>query len=83
MVVLQHDFLSDFKTQLVAPLVAPGHLRPVPRLNPEFDIEGRTVYFSPTEITVWPSHVLRNRAGSLATARGAIIAALDLVLTGI
>ncbi len=81
--VLQHEFLSDFKTQLVAPLVAPGYLRPVPRLNPEFEIEGRKVYFSPTEITVWPAHILRDRIESLFPMRDVLIAALDLVFTGI
>ena len=38
---LQHRLFSSLRTRIVAPLVASGRIRPMTRLNPVFEIEGK------------------------------------------
>jgi len=52
-------------------------------LNPLFAVEGREVAMLTPEIAGVPAKLLGEVIGNLSTQRGAIIAALDLVITGI
>lgn len=81
--VLQHDLFEDLKTRLVAPLVLSERIIPAPRLHPLFEIEGRKVYLNPTDVAGLPAQLLRDAITNVATSRDEIIAALDLVFTGI
>jgi toxin CcdB len=52
-------------------------------LNPAFEIEGREVFMLTPELAGVPSKAVGARVGNLASERAAIIAALDMVFTGI
>ncbi len=70
-------------TRVVAPLVATAAIRPRLRLNPVVTVEKRELYFSPTELATISLKYLRNPIDNLAADRDRIVAAIDLLLTGI
>lgn len=82
---VQSDLLDSLATRVVVPLCKPGILkgRLAERLNPLFVVEGREVAMLTPEIAGVPVKVLGEAIGNLSTQRGAIIGALDLVITGI
>ena len=82
-VVVQSRFLDAFRNRACVPLIAKDFLKPIPRLNPVIRIGERDLYFHPVEITNIPLHLLRDPIGNLEPHRDKIIAALDLVFTGI
>ena len=82
-IVIQHAFLDDLPTRVVVPLTTASALRAQPRLNPAFKILGQSVRLSPTEPFSLLLRHLRNPVASLASERDRIVAALDLVFTGI
>jgi toxin CcdB len=53
------------------------------RLNPLFEVEGKEVAMLTPELAGVPTKALGAPIGDLSSQRGAIIAALDLVITGI
>jgi len=82
-VVVQSDYLHVLPTRVVVPLVIEGGIRPIHRLNPQFEIEGRKLYFHPVEIAALPVRALRSPVANLEKYRYELISALDLVFTGI
>jgi toxin CcdB len=81
---VQSDLLEPLATRVVAPLIVAEEIRsPMQRLNPEFEIEGIRVVMSTAEIAGIPKRVLGQEVCSLCERRPDIIAALDLLLTGI
>ncbi|OGA26916.1 MAG: hypothetical protein A2W81_00420 [Betaproteobacteria bacterium RIFCSPLOWO2_12_61_14] len=52
-------------------------------LNPQFKIKGVAVVMSTAELAGIPNRSLGNKVASLKSKRDEIIAALDLLLTGI
>jgi toxin CcdB len=82
-VVVQSDVLASLNTRVVVPLALATEISSIPRLHPRFEIEGRAVCFFPTDIAVFPSEPLRSPVTNLSASRDAIIAALDIVFTGI
>ncbi len=83
MLVLQNDLLSTYGTRIVAPLAVPKAFKMAERLNPAFEVEARKVHLLPADLAVVPVSILVKPIGNLVHARDAIIAALDLVFTGI
>lgn len=84
LVVLQDDLLSDLDTVVVAPLVDAEHFgRPITRLNPLFDVATRRYILSVPELAGISKHDLTEKVTTLLPERDAIIAALDLLFTGI
>jgi toxin CcdB len=81
--VVQSDYLSDVAQRVVIPLVVESEIKPLGRLNPTFEIEGRKVRLQPLEIAALPTRTLRRRVANLEEYRYQIIGALDLVFTGI
>jgi toxin CcdB len=81
--VVQSELLSHLGTRVVVPLAASGQFEPIARLHPAFEIDGTVVHFYPTEIAVLPETLLRKRVANLRAARDAMVAALDLVFTGV
>jgi toxin CcdB len=82
---LQADLLRDMATRVVAPLTAVKRLhgKPISRLNPIVEVEG-TAYAIPfQELAAIPVSALGAAAGSLRARRDELIAALDLLFTGI
>jgi len=82
---VQSGLLDSLATRIAVPLCKPGVLsgKPAERLNPEFMVEGRKLLMLTPELAGVARKALGERVANLATERAAVIAALDLVLTGI
>ena len=84
LLTLQSDLLADLATVVVAPLVRREDFgQPANILNPEFVIEGQDVVLSTAELAGISRRELGEPVESLAEHRDTVIAALDLVFTGI
>ncbi len=81
--ILQSDLLDPLPTAVVAPLVRLGEFEPIRRLNPAFDIDGESFVLSTAELAGIPRTAIGPALSSLAGERDAVIAALDLLFTGI
>ena len=81
--VIQHALWDRLPTRVVMPLVVKSALEFQPRLNPMFEIRGQRLHLSPTEPFALPIRHLREAAQNLSRERDRIVAALDLVFTGI
>ena len=82
-VVVQANILRALHQRLVSPLVVENELKPLGRLNPAFEIEGRRVYLQPLELAALPTRSLQKHVANLEEFRYQIISAIDLVITGI
>ena len=82
-VVIQAAFLDSMPTRLCVPLVATRFLRPTPRLNPQLTVAGQMLYFHPAEIAPIPARLLRAAIANFEHERDRIVAAVDLVFTGV
>jgi toxin CcdB len=82
---VQAELLASLATRIVVPLARPDAVggKPAERLNPQFELEGRRLVMLTPELAGVPRRALGERVANLAPERGAIIAALDLALTGI
>ncbi len=81
---LQNSLLEDLATRIVAPLypLKAGH-RPILRLNPVFQIDGKTYYLATQELTALRIKSVGAKVTSLEERRDEIIAALDFLVTGV
>lgn len=80
---IQSDFVN-LKSRVMVMLVRPDHFGPRMRsLNPLLTVNGESVVMSPTEMGSIQSRRLGEPVASLAGHRQDIMAALDLLLTGI
>jgi toxin CcdB len=82
-VVLQTNSLDRLNTRIVAPLVEPKSLATFDRLFPEVIVRGTKLVVDVTNIGVVPAKMLTQPILNLETERQRIIAAIDLVFTGI
>ena len=82
-VIVQSDYLHVLQTRIVVPLVAEGVISPIDRLNPQFEIEARKLYFHPAEIAALPLKSLQAPVANLEQFRYHIISAIDIVFTGV
>ena len=82
-VVVQANILKASNQRLVVPLVVEQEIKPMGRLNPAFEIEGRKVYLQPLEMAAFPARSLQRHVANLEDFRYEIIGAIDLVLTGV
>jgi toxin CcdB len=82
---LQADLLRDLATRVVAPLTTVKRLRgkPIGRLNPIVEVEGTEYAVLFQEMAALPVTALGATAGNLRTRHAELIAALDLLFTGI
>jgi toxin CcdB len=82
---VQADLLRSLATRIVVPLCDPEVLggKRAERLNPEFVVGERKVVMLTPELAGVPRKALGERVASLAHERDAIIAALDLAITGV
>lgn len=81
---VQAPILEPLATRIVVPLCRPEAVggKPAEKLNPQFELEGRKLVMLTQELAGIPRKALGERAGSLASERGEIIAALDFAFTG-
>jgi|SRR5437867_4689012 len=82
---VQSDLLDPLVTRVVVPLCKAEVLKAklAERLNPVFEVEGRKVVMLTPELAGVPTKALGRQVGNLADQRSAVLAALDLVFTGI
>ena len=81
---VQADLLDGLATRVVAPLVTAEEMAVAARhLNPQFKIKGAAVVMSTAELAGIPVRLLGDKVASLKNRRDEIIAALDLLFTGI
>lgn len=81
---IQTDLLDSIATRVVVPLMQKSSIdKPAKTLNPIFKIKGSEVVMSTPELAGVPLNILGNKVTSLQNKRNEIIAALDLLITGI
>jgi toxin CcdB len=81
---VQADLLDGMATRVVVPLVLAEVMgQGVKQLNPHFKIKGVAVVMSAAELAGVSSRTLGEKVVSLKGKRDDIIAALDLLFTGI
>jgi toxin CcdB len=83
LIELQHDYVGNIKTAVVAPLIPEGSFTPQGRLTPTISVLGENHMLSTTELFT----VERRRLGPVVTSADSlqqlIIGALDLLFTGV
>jgi toxin CcdB len=82
---VQADLLRDLATRIIAPLMplARLHGKPIGRLNPVVAVDGEQHVIVFQELAAFPASELRDVVASLHARRGELIAAIDLLFTGI
>ena len=83
LIVLQSDLTVGLTSTIVAPLVPRDRMTGADRLNPLVKIQGRTFWLATHELFAVDRRILGGAVANLESARYAIIAALDLLFTGI
>lgn len=81
---VQADLLDTLATRVVVPLILEEEMGLAARhLNPQFRIKGVAVVMSAAELAGVPNRSLGEKVATLKSRRDEIIAALDLLFTGI
>lgn len=80
----QADLLNELQTRLVIPLTKAPALtkKPIARLTPFIDIDGERYLLMTPQLAGIARSELGAAVGSVADQRSAIVAALDLLITG-
>ncbi len=82
-VVLQSDLVSGITATIVAPLVRRQSIVGAQRLNPLLVVDGEELWLATHELFALDRRKLRNKIVSLVEYRHQIIAAIDMLFTGI
>ena len=83
LVILQNDFLNELASVIVAPMrPATKHGKRVERLHVEVEFEGDKHVIAPEQMISLPRSLFGKRAGSVASVRQPLLAALDFVFLG-
>lgn len=81
---VQADLLDTLATRVVVPLVLAEEMGLAAKhLNPQFKIKGVAVVMSTAELAGVPNRSLGDKVTTLKSKRDEIIAALDILFTGI
>ena len=81
---VQADLLDTLATRMVVPLILAEEMGLAAKhLNPQFKIKGAAVVMSTAELAGVANRSLGDKVASLKSKRNEIIAALDLLFTGI
>ncbi|MDD2850589.1 MAG: CcdB family protein [Desulfuromonadaceae bacterium] len=79
----QAEMLNNLPTRVVIPLLAISEIsKPIPVLNPVFDIEQTQVLMSTPQLVGIHTALLGRKVCSIQDKRDEVIAALDLLFTG-
>ena len=82
-IVLQHDRVSSFAAIVVAPLVRATSVQGQTRLHPFVDVDGVKYVMFVEDLAAVPRRTLGRIVGSAETHRYEILAAIDMLFTGI
>lgn len=80
---IQSDFLDALKTRLVIPAIKLADQKPITRLNPVFEWEQEHYLLVIQEMAAIPANNLGAKVADLDALRSEILAAVDLLITGI
>lgn len=80
---VQNDFLEALKTRLVVPAIKLSEQKPIAQLNPVFEFEQQQYLLVVQEMAAIPVTNLGAKVSELETLRGEILAAVDMLITGI
>lgn len=81
---VQADLLDTLATRVVVPLILTEEMGLAAKhLNPQFKIKGVAVVMSTAELAGVPNRSLGDKVTTLKNKRDEIIAALDMLFTGI
>lgn len=80
---VQSDLIDVLRTRVVVPLECCSSFQPTERLSPMFTIEGCQVAMSTPELAGVHQNLLGEYVCSLSSDRQDILAALDLLFSGI
>src|SRR5438045_5527093 len=83
LVVLQADALAHIGSRVVAPLVSPKKIQFFERLLPEVTVDGAKYVIAIPDLGAIPTGELKSPIANLEQEGYRIIAAIDLVFTGI
>jgi toxin CcdB len=84
LISLQSDLISELRSIVVAPLVPHERMKGAKRLNPVVTVEGSDYWLATHELFAIDQRMLSpTPVANLSNDRDAIIAALDIVFTGI
>ena len=83
LVCVQHHLLDRLNTRIMASLVTRHAVQDLPRLYPLVRVATQELFLDPTDLVALPIRILRTPIANLESDRDRIVAALDLVFTGI
>ena len=84
LVDVQHDLISGLATRVVIPLLpAASAPRPIERLNPVIRIDHADHVLMTDQLSAVQRSLLGEARGNIAGQRDRIVAAVDLLVTGI
>ncbi|HEX4304158.1 MAG TPA: CcdB family protein [Rhizomicrobium sp.] len=83
LVCIQHGLLGHLSSRIVAPLVTSQIIREPSRLHPSIAVGAAKLFFDPTDLLTLPIRLLKAPVANVEGERDRIVAALDLVFTGI
>jgi toxin CcdB len=84
LVDLQSDLLDGLATRIVAPLYPKRKGdKPILRLNPQVKLDGKSYYLAIQEMSAIRVKSFGETVGSLQHQRAEIVAAIDLLITGV
>jgi toxin CcdB len=83
LVVLQHDRLTSIRSIIAAPLIEATAALMATRMHPSISVDGQRFIILTEELAAIPSSGLGRTVNSAEAQRYEIIAALDLLFTGI
>jgi len=82
-VAMQSDLAATSTFQLVAPIAALSKLTPVGRLAPKVAIEGKPYVVLVPQLEVMRTRYLSSNVANVASDRGELLAAIDLLFFGV
>ncbi|MDB4963050.1 MAG: putative plasmid maintenance protein CcdB [Myxococcales bacterium] len=82
---IQADLLASLGTRVVVPMATPKQYgtKPITRLNPTARVKGTEYVLVFQELAAVPASALGEPVASLVTRRQDLVAAIDLLFTGI
>jgi toxin CcdB len=80
---IQYNNLNHLAFRVVASFATERIIREPSRLYPQFEIQGVTVFLIPHDVATRPMKQLGTPIANLEADRDRIVAALDLVFTGV
>ena len=81
---IQSDLIEDFESRVVIPLVsAQTSPRRISRLHPEIQWNGKTYTLATHLMATLPATLLKEPVGNLVGDRDRIVAAIDMLITGV